>query len=316
MLRVRLIVGISLAAALVALLYVDGRLAARLTPVIRLPGSSVDVGPWLYNGAISTAIVLVLTVGAAHELVRLARVRGYRPFGLTACFFAGVLVVGPYISANLAPVTGGYDASWGLLWLAIALAYVFLLQAVRHRTENALENVAITIFIVLYAGGLASFLTKLRMEVGGATGVAVVVFSIFVVKMTDVGAYFVGGAFGHRKLIPWLSPKKTWVGFWGGLGTALVCALVIGRWLHASGLARIEERYVTYPWALLVLGLLLGIFSVGGDLCASLLKRDAHAKDSGRALPGLGGVLDILDSPLLAAPVAWLFWTRVFHVVA
>ena len=72
-----------------------------------------------------------------------ARGRGYRPFGLTACFFAGVLVVGPYISANLAPVTGGYDASWGLLWLAIALAYVFLLQAVRHRTENALENVAI-----------------------------------------------------------------------------------------------------------------------------------------------------------------------------
>lgn len=65
---------------------------------------------------------------------------------------------------------------------------------------------------------------------------------------------------------------------------------------------------------LLLLGVLLGIFSVAGDLCASLLKRDAAVKDSGATFPGLGGVLDVLDSPLLAAPVAWLFWTRIFHV--
>jgi len=314
-LRLRLIVGTSLATALVALLCADGWLSARPAPVIHAFGSSVDIGPWLYDGAISAVVVLAFAIAATHELVLLARARGYRPFGATAGFFAAVLVVGPYVSANLAPVTGGYDPSWGLLWMAIALAYVFFLQAVRHGTENAMENPAITIFIVFYAGGLASFLTKLRMEVGGATGMAVVLFSIFLVKMADVGAYFIGRTFGRRKLIPWLSPKKTWAGFVGGLATTLVCALAVGRWLHTSGLARIEERYMSYPWALLVLGLLLGISSVAGDLCASLLKRDAQAKDSGHALPGLGGVLDVLDSPLLAAPVAWLFWTRLFHVV-
>ena len=315
MLGVRLIVGTALAAALLGLLCLDGYLSAQPAPLILLPGLQLDVGPWLYNGFIAALVVLVLTVAATHELVRLARARGYRPFGVTAQFFAAVLAVGSYVSANLAPITGGYDPSWGLLWLAIALGYVFLLQAIRYGTENAMENLAITIFIVFYTGGLAGFLTKLRMEVGGATGMAVVVFSVFLVKMNDVGAYFVGNAVGRHKLVAWLSPKKTWEGFIGGFLTTVVCALAVGRWLHLSGLVRLEERYVSYPWALLLLGLLLGTFSVAGDLAASLLKRDARVKDSGRALPGLGGVLDILDSPLLAAPVAWLFWTRLFHVL-
>jgi phosphatidate cytidylyltransferase len=67
--------------------------------------------------------------------------------------------------------------------------------------------------------------------------------------------------------------------------------------------------------AMVVLGAVLGLFSAAGDLCASLLKRDAAVKDSGHAFPGLGGVLDVFDSPLLSAPVAWLFWTRLFNLV-
>ena len=89
------------------LVLVDGYLAARPAPVLMVPGLHVDVGRWLTNGAISTAIVLVLTMAATHELVRLARARGRRPFGLTAQLFAALLVIGPYVSRNLAPVTGG-----------------------------------------------------------------------------------------------------------------------------------------------------------------------------------------------------------------
>ena len=312
--RTRLLVGISLAVAITALLLLDGWLSACPPPVWRGPGLNLDLGPWLTNGAICTAVVLVLTVAAAYELTQLARARGHRPFGLTAQVFAAALVIGPYISFNLSPVTGGYDESLGMLWLTIALGFIFLLQAVTRGTENAMENMAFTIFIVFYAGGLAGFITKLRMEVGGSTGVAVLLFSIFLVKMTDTGAYFTGRAWGRHKLIEWLSPKKTWEGFVGGMVTTVVCALAIGTWLHMAGIVRIQERYMSYPWALVVLGLLLGIVSVAGDLCASLLKRDAAVKDSGQVLPGMGGVLDVVDSPLLAAPVAWLFWTRMFHL--
>jgi phosphatidate cytidylyltransferase len=314
--RTRLLVGIPLAIAIIGLLLLDGYLSARPAPQLVVPGSAFDLGPWLTHGAICTAIILVLTVATAYELVQLARTRGHRPFGLTAQVFAAALVVGPYVSLNLTPITGGYDQSLPLLFVAVALASTFLLQAVKSRTQHAMENLAVTIFIIFYTGGLAGFMTKLRMEIGGPTGVAVLLFSAFLVKMTDTGAYFTGRALGRHKMIEWLSPKKTWEGFVGGLVTTVVLAVAIGHWLHTAGIVRIEERYMSYPWALIVLGLLLGLFSVAGDLCASLLKRDAAVKDSGQAFPGLGGVLDVVDSPLLAAPVAWLFWTRMFHVVA
>ena len=166
------------------------------------------------------------------------------------------------------------------------------------------------------SGGTPPGVPGYRVEGGGGTGGAVLLFSVFLVKMTDTGAFFTGRALGRTKMVPWLSPKKTWEGFAGGMATTVLCALLIGYWLHAAGIVRIQERHMAYPWALVVLGVLLGLFSAAGDLCASLLKRDAAVKDSGQALPGLGGVLDVLDSPLLAAPVAWLFWTRMFHVVA
>jgi phosphatidate cytidylyltransferase len=312
--RLRLLVGIPLALVIFALLLADGRLSARPAPVVHILGLRTDLGPWLTNGAICTAVVLVLTILTAHELVQIARVRGHRPFGLTAQVFAAGLVVGPYVSFNLTPITGGYDPSLPLLWLAAALGFAFLWQAITCRTQNAMENIAVTIFIVFYAGGLASFMTKLRMEIGGPKGVAVLLLSVFLVKMTDTGAYFTGRALGRHKMIEWLSPRKTWEGFVGGMATTVILALALGHCLHTAGVVRIEERYMTYPWALVVLGLLLGLVSAGGDLCASLLKRDAAVKDSGQALPGLGGVLDVLDSPLLAAPMAWLFWTRMFHV--
>lgn len=310
----RIIVGTSLAALLIVLLAADGWLAAQPAVRILVPGFSFDLGPWLCDGAICTLIVLVLTVAATHELVHLARARGHRPFGLTAQAFAAALVVGPYVSFNLSPITGGYDESWGLLAMTVALGFVFLLQAWRHRTTNAMENLAFTIFIIFYSGGLAGFMTKLRMEIGGSAGVVVLIFSVFLVKMTDTGAYFVGRAVGRHKMIPWLSPKKTWEGFFGGILVTLLCALAVGSWLHSGGLLKFRDQSVSIQFMMLVLGLLLGLFSTAGDLAASLLKRDAAVKDSGHTFPGLGGVLDVVDSPLLAAPVAWLFWTRLFHV--
>jgi phosphatidate cytidylyltransferase len=311
----RILVGTTLALSLIALLLLDAYLAehtARWTPADPAQRTAVR---WLTNGAICTTIVLVLAVLATHELVHLARGRGYRPFGRTAQFFAAWLVLGPYISYNLQDVVGGYDESWGLLWIAISIAFTFMLQAIIHRTDHAMENLATTLFILFYCGGLASFMTKLRMEVGGSTGVVLLLFSVFLVKMTDTGAYFVGSFLGRNKMVPWLSPRKTWEGFAGGMVVTVVLAVGIGAWLHHAGIATLQERYLPHYAAFAILGIGLGLFSAAGDLCASLLKRDAAVKDSGQALPGLGGVLDVFDSPLMAAPIAWVFWTRVFHLV-
>lgn len=312
--RKRLIVGLSLAVVLIGLLVLDGFLATLAAWHGHVPGTAPDIRPWLCNGLVSTVIVLVLTVLAVHELVLFARARGYRPFGRTAQIFAAALVIGPYVSYNLVALTGKYDESLGMLWLAIALGFTFLLQAILYRTENAMEHLAITLFIIFYAGGLAGFMTKLRMEVGGPAGVTLLLFSMFLVKMTDTGAYFTGRFLGRHKLVPWLSPKKTWEGLVGGLIVTTLLAIGIGQLLIQARLIALHDPRFANTAALALVGISLGIFSAAGDLCASLLKRDAAVKDSGQALPGLGGVLDILDSPLLAAPVAWFIWTRVLHV--
>ncbi len=308
--RARIVVGSFLAVLIIAAILLDGWLAGResLVPILILAG--VNVGPWLCNGLITTAIVLILTLFTTHELIVLARGRGYKPFGKTAALFVTVVVAGPFVTYNLQ--LGRHDDTWGLFWMSCAVAITFVVQVGRYRTENAMENLATTLFIIFYAGGLASFMTRLRMEVGGSSGAYLLLFSMFVVKMTDVGAYFVGRALGRHRMVEWLSPKKTWEGFVGGMLTAVGAAILVGLWLKYAGVACLDERSVSPPAALAFLGLLLGIFSVAGDLCASLLKRDAHVKDSGQALPGLGGVLDVFDSPLMTAPVAWLFWTRLF----
>lgn len=308
--RTRLVVGLTLAAGIIAALLVDGYLSGP-----GVGGRAISVSPpsdWVRHGAISTLVVLLLTLAATHELVVLARARGYKPFGKLALLFTAILVLGPYLSFHLARGDSSHGDSWGLLVMACAVAITFVVQVVRHRTESAMENLATTLFIIFYAGCLASFMTRLRMEIGGTTGVLVLLFSMFIVKMTDTGAYFVGKALGRHKMIEWLSPKKTWEGFAGGMATAVAVSVGLGLWLHEAEVTRLAPHALHPVASFALLGLLLGVFSVAGDLCASLLKRDARVKDSGHAFPGLGGVLDVFDSPLLAAPVAWLFWTRLF----
>ena len=313
MLRLRLIYGLSLAALIVGLLALDGFLATRIPVGWNVPGLGADLTRWLLNGALSTAVVAAMVWLSAHELVRFAWSTGYRPHRLlTQCGAIGV-VIGPFIAFNW-PGAGRPGEAWAMFLVATVLGLAFLYQALRHRTDKAMVNVACTMFIILYTGGLGHFMTRLRMEVGGADGIVLLLFSMAVVKMTDVGAYFTGRLVGRTKLIPWLSPKKTWEGFVGGIIVAALCTLGLGYSLRACGVGPLQGGGIVYVLALLVFGLVMAGFSVAGDLCASLLKRDAAVKDSSEVLPGLGGVLDVLDSPLAAAPIAWLFWTRLFQV--
>src|SRR5262249_33660548 len=126
----------------------------------------------------------------------------------------------------------------------------------------------------------------------------VVLAILLMVKSTDIGAYFGGRAFGKHKLIPWLSPGKTWE----GVGFGLLTAGVVGIFC--------SPEIPDFPWWKgFIFGVIIGGIGQLGDLLESLMKRDAEVKDSGRLVPGFGGILDIIDSPLLAAPFAYLLFS-------
>ncbi len=297
--RLRLIFGSALAVGVILLMALDAWLSAG------------HQGEWLRTGLVCTGLVLALTGLAVRELLRFAVQTGHRPLRFESYFFAYGLVLGPYVSFNVSEAAALHDESWGMAWMAIALGAAFLAQAMRRGVDRVLVNLATTLFIVFYAGGLFGFMTKLRMEIGGPLGAVLLVFSMFVVKMTDVGAYFVGTWIGRHKAVPWLSPSKSWEGFAGGVLVAMGSAVGIGAALKAAGWLEGAPDALIGPVGLLAFGFTMSLFSIAGDLAESLLKRDVARKDSGNAIPGMGGFLDVVDSAMLSAPAAWFFWTRV-----
>jgi len=192
-----------------------------------------------------------------------------------------------------------------LLLLGVIVMAIFFEQMAAHRTEDALRRVAVTALGVLYVGVGSCLVLWLRVR----HGVEFLVLFLAVVKFTDMGAYFTGSfSGGKHKLIPWLSPGKSWEGLAGGLAAAAGVS-VLGAWLlgiHPFGEAALFGEG-SHVWRYVVFGVVVGAFGQFADLCESLLKRAAGVKDSGALVPEFGGVLDILDSPLLAAPVALLY---------
>jgi phosphatidate cytidylyltransferase len=127
-------------------------------------------------------------------------------------------------------------------------------------------------------------------------------YLIAVVKSSDICAFVVGSWIGKHKLFPRLSPKKTWEGFFGGMILGLVVSLLL--FLAANG--HFGNKMMTLTDAV-ILGLLLPVFGLGGDLIESMFKRAAGAKDTGAIVPGMGGLLDVLDSLLVAVPFFYFY---------
>ena len=171
---------------------------------------------------------------------------------------------------------------------------------IRHRVAGALARVSLTMLAVVYLGAGAALMFAIRMD--GRLGVPALVLFLAAVKFTDIGAYFTGTAIGRHKLIPWLSPGKTWEGLAGGLAAAAgISVLAVWAFRHVAS-SHLSLSYVQAA----IFGVVVGGIGQFGDLSESLLKRSAQVKDSGALVPEFGGILDILDSPLLAAPAAYV----------
>jgi phosphatidate cytidylyltransferase len=198
---------------------------------------------------------------------------------------------------------------WGEPWRAVLYTFAavvlaaFLLEMATFREPGqSVVRIALAVWTVAYLGLLPSFLAQLRWWPGDPDrrGAAALALTIFVPKFCDVGAYFTGRLLGRHRMSPVLSPKKTWEGLAGGLALSVLTAWALNRFLPTLPLSDLSAAGF---------GLAVGVAGVLGDLAESLVKRDCRQKDASQALPGYGGVLDVLDSILFAAPVAY-WWLR------
>ena len=274
MLRQRLILGPIMVVAAVLVVWLD----------VLIERQSGRIGV-----AFGTLIAALITM-ACWELARILRSNG-------------VLVITPVaVCAGLVGLLG--TAFWAdepraLGTLAILVMILSLLVHVRHKTVQGVMAAAGGVMLVfVYLGVQGSFWLMLRIE----QSAWLVLWLVLVTKSCDIGAYFTGRAIGKHKLIPWLSPGKTWEGLIGGLAFSMLIA-ILEYWL----LSYTPDR-PAIAWPLVAaMGLVMGGLGQLGDLTASLFKRDAGKKDSSNSLPGFGGWLDVLDSLLLVGPFA--FWT-------
>lgn len=236
------------------------------------------------------SLIAVLITMACWELARILRANN-------------VLVVTPVaVYSGLVGLLG--TAFWAdepraLGTLAVLVMILSLLVHVRHKTiQGVMAAAGGVMLIFVYLGVQGSFWLMLRIE----HSAWLVLWLVLVTKSCDIGAYFTGRAIGRHKLIPWLSPGKTWEGLIGGLFTSMLIA-ILGYWL-----LKFAPDRPSISWGIVALmGLVMGGLGQLGDLTASLFKRDAGKKDSSNSLPGFGGWLDVLDSLLLVGPFA--FWT-------
>jgi len=183
--------------------------------------------------------------------------------------------------------------------LIIFVLGLCLRQLFSRTNTSGILAISTTLFGLLYVPWLLNFIQKINFF-PRANGTYYVLYFIVVTKFSDTGAYAVGSLFGRHKMIPRVSPGKTWEGFAGALVISTL-ASVLFAWIAGDRLTGMNLTHAV------VLGFLLGATAVLGDLIESLFKREAGLKDSGGFFPGIGGILDLLDSLLFNAPLMYLY---------
>ena len=272
---VRIGFGVLMGAALITLLWVDHGFEPKALPL--------------------TGVILLLVLAAFVELLSMLKTKGVEMLWTSGIVGCAAVATCPfwwkYLEFGSSP-----DGLQMLLLAALILMMIFLDQMFQQAPEMALLRIAGTALAVLYLGvGMALVLTiRIKYQV------SVFVMFLSAVKFTDIGAYFVGSLAGRHKLVPKLSAGKSWEGLFGGL--ALGAGAGVAAMLVMNQLAPLDKPDLLI-WQAALFGGIVGLAGQFGDLSESLLKRSAHVKDSGAVLPEFGGVLDIIDSLVFAAPI-------------
>jgi phosphatidate cytidylyltransferase len=240
---------------------------------------------WLF--VVTVVVIVGLGLREFFNMVVKKDILVYKYFGIiTGC----LIPIAAYIQINTT------EEMEFMLITTVCLA-VFILQFARRQTDKALIGIATTVFGIFYVGWLFSFMVKLRISpFHNIDGRLLVLYLLLVTKLGDIGAYFIGTSLGRHQLIPRISPKKSIEGTIGGFITSLVAAYIFKGLLPPIGIVHV-----------FVIGTLLGTISQIGDLSESLIKRDCQVKDSSSLFPGLGGMLDLIDSLLFTTPIFYFY---------
>jgi phosphatidate cytidylyltransferase len=256
---------------------------------------------WFFrtNGAL--VVIVGISVLTLRELYKLMAAAGNAPFAGLGLLFGGLITLAPWTEARYG------IAAHPLIALA---AVVFSVRMLLERApEKRVEALSSTLFGLLYVSLLLQYLVRIVTPVAGDTispngRLVLCLWVVAVAKFCDVGALLTGLAIGRHPMAPLTSPKKTWEGAAGGVVVSMgIGALVawLGRGVLPVSMTPLRAALVAAP---------LAVVAIVSDLVESVIKRRAALKDSGGGVPGIGGIFDLSDSLILAAPVAWFLLQR------
>jgi phosphatidate cytidylyltransferase len=254
------------------------------------------------------AVVMFLAVTGLTEfygLVEAGKLVCFKGWGI----LGGVLLIGGTF-LNLTGILGHSDSparvnDFETSFLILFVLGLCLRQFFSRSNTSGLLAISTTLFGLMYVPWLLNFIQKIIFFRGlGMGGRYYLLYFILITKFSDTGAYAVGSLIGTHKMIPRISPGKTWEGFGGAIVVSTLASLAFTHFLG--------HNLVGMNWIhAIALGVILSVSAVVGDLIESIFKREAGVKDSGKLFPGIGGILDLLDSLLFNAPIMYLYLRHV-----
>ena len=254
---------------------------------------------WFYRTNGTLLLIGLISVLTLREFYQLLHAMGYRPFDKLGIFFGTLITLSPWFEARF-------------LWPAhplLALAtIVFSIRLLGERTpENRVESLCSTLFGLVYVGLLLGYVTRIVTPLPADTitpdgRLLIALWVIVVAKFCDMGALLSGLAFGRHQMSPLISPKKTWEGAVGGVLFSMATGAIFAHF------ARHHFPPHMTPLVAALCAAPIAVLGIVADLVESAIKRRADRKDSGATIPGIGGMFDLSDSILLAAPVGYFLF--------
>lgn len=257
-------------------------------------------------------LIALLALSGLVEFYGMAEKRGMVNFKISGVIGGLLLMVGTFLNVTGHLGTSGSPSRVNDFETGFLILFVLGLcvrQLFAKNNSAGLTAIATTLFGLMYVPWLLNFIQKISFfpfppGSPADAGKFFLLYFILITKFSDMGAYAVGSLIGKHKMIPRISPGKTWEGFFGAI---VVSAAASVAFVHFFG-AHMVGMNLQHA---IILGVILSVTAVIGDLIESLFKREAGVKDSGKLFPGIGGILDLLDSLLFNAPLMYLYLRHV-----